>query len=407
MYTQIVIVGAGPAGLSLARALSSSGARIILVDTQQLTALSDPSFDGREIALTHQSISDLEQLGVWDRIDAKEVFTLREAQIYDGKSPYALRYGPGEIDGQLGCMVSNCTIRKAAYEAVKDLENVEVLAGAKVVSLEVGKRSVRITLSDGKDISAALLIGADSRFSFVRDQLGIGAEMNRLGKAMLVGRVKIGSWHDDIATEWFDHGQTLALLPLGDGVASAVLTLPESEAATLQKLKAEALGQELQRRYRGRFGTMTPLSPLHSYPLTTTYSKRFVAHRAALIGDAAVGMHPVTAHGFNLGLASVRHLSEEILPILERGGDPANPAALARYERRHRRESRPIYLATNSIVGLYTDDRPPARIARRVSLRLAQLLPARKAVQRMLMKPARERTRLRRSVISSKLRLGR
>ena len=151
---------------------------------------------------------------------------------------------------------------------------------------------------------------------------------------------------------------------------------------------------------------MEPIGPMHSYPLTTAFARRFVCHRAALVGDAAVGMHPVTAHGFNLGIASVRHLTDEILPLLERGADPANSAALRRYERRHRRESLPIYLATNSIVGLYTDDRLIARAARRFGLRVAQTPPAQKIVNRILMRPQAKAPRLRLPGIGGRLRMG-
>ena len=403
---RVAIVGSGPAGLCLARALSPSGAKIALIDSQEAESLENPGFDGREIALTQRSVAVLKELGVWDRIGADKVFALREARVFDGKSPFPLRYGSNGEDDRLGCIVSNCDIRKAAFEAASECENVELIAGTSVVSLDIGDRMANVSLSDGRELSAPLLIAADSRFSFVRNQLGIGAEMNRLGKAMLVGRVRIDTPHDNVATEWFDHGQTLALLPLGAGMASAVLTVSEGDASRILALDPDALGQELHRRFRGRFGTMDAIGPMHAYPLTTVFARRFVCHRAALVGDAAVGMHPVTAHGFNLGIASVRHLTDEILPLLERGADPANSAALRRYERRHRRESLPIYLATNSIVGLYTDDRLIARAARRFGLRVAQTPPAHKIVNRILMRPQAKAPRLRLPGIGGRLRMG-
>lgn len=406
MENHVIIVGAGPAGLSLARALAPSGAKIALIDSQDSASLEDPGFDGREIALTHRSIALLKKLGVWERIAADRVFALREACVFDGKSPFPLRYRSPHDDQNIGCLVSNRDIRKAAFEAAGDCENVELIAGNKVASLHVGCRVANVVLSDGRELSAPLVVAADSRFSFVRNQLGISAEMNRLGKAMLVGRVRIGTPHDNIATEWFDHGQTLALLPLGAGMASAVLTVSEGAVSELLSLDADALGEELKRRFRGRFGTMTPLGPMHSYPLTTVFSDRFIHQRAALVGDAAVGMHPVTAHGFNLGLASVDHLANEIEPLLQAGCDPANPAALKRYERRHRQECRPIFLATNSIVGLYTDDRPVARVARRIGLRVAQTPPAQAIVNRFLARSRSDKARLPLPTIGARLRHG-
>ncbi len=117
---------------------------------------------------------------------------------------------------------------------------------------------------------------------------------------------------------------------------------------------------------------MTPVAKPIAYPLVGVFANAFVGERCALIGDAAVGMHPVTAHGFNLGLQCQQRLAEVLRRAAQRGTDIAAPAGLARYERGHRLASRPLYEATNAIATLYTDDRLPARLLRRAGLRLAQ-----------------------------------
>jgi 2-polyprenyl-6-methoxyphenol hydroxylase-like FAD-dependent oxidoreductase len=112
-------------------------------------------------------------------------------------------------------------------------------------------------------------------------------------------------------------------------------------------------------------------STRHVYPLVATFARRFVGPRFALVGDAAVGMHPVTAHGFNLGLRSQDTLAESLRRAAARGGDIGAADGLLRYESRHRRHARPLYLATNAIVRLYTDPRPLAALVRRAALEVA------------------------------------
>ncbi|MDP6184391.1 MAG: FAD-dependent monooxygenase, partial [Gammaproteobacteria bacterium] len=107
------------------------------------------------------------------------------------------------------------------------------------------------------------------------------------------------------------------------------------------------------------------------YPLVAVHADRFFADRFALIGDAAVGMHPVTAHGFNLGLRGQNTLAKEIKAALTRGADIADPAGLRNYDAKHRRITRPMYLATNGIVRLYTNSILPARLVRKAALRLS------------------------------------
>ena len=131
---------------------------------------------------------------------------------------------------------------------------------------------------------------------------------------------------------------------------------------------------------------MRVASSRHVYPLVTTFAERFAVPGAVLMGDAAVGMHPVTAHGFNLGLAGAERLAREVRLALRRGADWSGNAVLGAYDRGHRRACRPLYMATNMIVRLYTDTRRPARAARHAAIRLGRRLPlVRSTVRAMLL----------------------
>lgn len=385
MLNSVLICGAGPAGLALANDLALAGIDVVLIEKSEERSLAEPVFDGREIALTHKSTAILRRLGAWERLAADAVHPLTRAKVYNGHSPLALAFTPdANKGGQLGSMVSNCDIRRALFDCAAARSNIKLMAGVSVDHVITTPTEGRITLGNGQTLSGPLVVAADSRFSTLRSQLGIAARMHRLSKSMLVGRVRLDKDHCGIATEWFDHGQTLALLPLAPGVASAVVTLPDGQAAALADMDRRALGTELTRRFHRRFGAMEMLTPLHRYPLTTSYAGRFAVARAALVGDAAVGMHPVTAHGFNLGLSGTARLAG----LLRRAGDLGEASLLKRYEIGHRVATWPLYAATNAIVGLYTDERMTGRIARHMGIRAAHVTPARRMISRLLMQAA-------------------
>ncbi len=386
-HHDVIIIGGGPAGLAFARSLAGCGLDIVIIERQPLEALADPAFDGREIALTHRSAGIMAALGAWDRIDPAEIAPLRKAVVLNGGSPFALSFG-GEGEGQdrLGHLVPNHLIRRSLFQSVAGQEGLSLITGQAVTEVRADRDQGLVRLADGRCLTGRLLVGADSRFSDVRGRLGIGAEINRLGRSMMVCRVEHDGDHGGVATEWFEHGHTMAMLPLNGRLSSAVLTLPTAAMDQLMRLSPAALGQDLTQRYRERLGGMRPVSAPYVYPLATTYSHNFVGTRAALIGDAAVGMHPVTAHGFNFGLQGQETLAGLIREAAEKGRDIAAPLLLRRYEMQHRLATKPLYTATNLIVGLYTDERLPQRLVRHAALRAAAGLPLiRQGVTRLLM----------------------
>jgi len=367
----VVIIGAGPAGLSFARALAGTGLDVLVVERLDRCVLEVPPVDGRDIALTHHSVSILKSLGAWRHFPAEAVSRIREARVLDGDSPYFLQFDHrGICDDALGYLVPNHHIRKAVFEAVSESGNVELMTGVTPAQVGTDAHKASVELADGRTIDCRLLVAADSRFSATRRQMGISADMHDFGRVVIVCRMQGERSHDDIAWECFRYGDTLAVLPLHGNDVSVVITVPATEADRVVDMPEEEFNRRIEKQSGGRFGAMRLLGGRHPYPLVAVHANRFIGTRFALMGDAAVGMHPVTAHGFNLGLRGADSLAREIRVALARSRDIGGAPVLNRYEARHRRITRPLYHGTNAIVRLYTNDRPVPRIVRRAVLRI-------------------------------------
>ncbi len=382
MHTDILIIGAGPSGLCLASALAETGLGITVLERQTLASIAQPAFDGREIALTHHSAKLMRELGLWQRIDPQAISALRDARVFNGSSLLSLNISHDlSKKTELGYLIANHAIRLAAYDVALSHPAIAIKTEVQVRHIAQQAHSVQVTLSNDEVITTQLLIAADSRFSETRRAMGIAADMHDFGKTMLVCVMTHTLEHEHTAWEWFDYGQTLALLPMNGRQSSVVITLPPDEMAELLTMSEEVFNQEVTARFKHRLGPMRLVSTRHAYPLVTVYAKRLVGPRFALVGDAAVGMHPVTAHGFNFGLSGIASLADEIKAALSHGQDIASNSLLLRYERKHRRHTKPLFLATHAIAKLYASDSLPARLLRAGAIRLGnRISPFKRAV---------------------------
>ncbi len=389
-YSDIIVVGAGPAGLCFARTLANSSLNITIVEKSPIESIRHPSYDGREIALTHLSKEIMERLGIWQRVPANEIYQLKDAQVWNGSSSYRLYFpqptqARGGATDRLGNLISNHNIRRAAYEAVAGQPNVKILAGVGVTEAKTTPEGAQVLLDNGERLNARLLVAADSRFSQTRRQVGIPADMHDFGRTVIVCRFKHELSNGHTAVEFFQYGRTLALLPLEEHLTNCVVTIDSDKAGALLALSPEELAADLEKQLKGKLGKMEKVGTLHTYPLVGVHAGRFYAVRAALIGDAAVGMHPVTAHGFNLGLESADILGKLVLQAANSGKDIGAASLLERYNAKHQLNTRPLYHGTNAMVKLFTNEAAPAKLLRNLVLRASNNLPpVKKLITRQL-----------------------
>ncbi len=363
----------------MAAALADAGFATTVLEAAAEADLAEPREDGREIALSHRGMAVLQALQAWQDLPPEAISPLRQARVFNGSAPGSLHFDGGGAE-RLGSLVPNHWLRRIAWLGAQRRPRVQLRTGTRVTALDLcGQDHAVVSLAGGEQLRAPLVIAADSRFSASRRQAGIGAEMRDFGRSVLLCRIEHERPHQDQALECFHHGHTMAWLPLGAEspcLSSLVLTLPTDQAeAQLSWNDAQWLAW-VQQHSQDRLGALRLAGPRHHYPLVATYAHRFVAPRFALIGDAAVGMHPVTAHGYNLGLYGIETLAR----CLKGAADPGDAARLARYADEHRRASWPIYQGTNAVVRLFTDERPPARLLRQGVIALADRLPPLKSL---------------------------
>lgn len=375
----IIIIGAGPAGLGLARSLAEAPVKIAIIDGLSAETLNTPPEDGRDIALTHTSETIMEDMGLWAHIPEAECGLIRDAKVVNGKSDYALHFdASGKGADYLGRIVPNHLIRRAAYAVVKDQDNLTILTDTRVSAAKTDAQNGEVTLEDSAGnssvLTAALIVAADSRFSGTRRMMGLPANSLDFGRVVIVCEMTHELPHEHTAFECFHYDQTLAILPMNGLKSSVVVTLPTDRADVAMAMTEDEFAADIAERFGHQLGAMTLVTKRHPYPLVAVLARDFVSTRFALVGDAAVGMHPVTAHGYNLGLSGARLLAAEIQKSTANGSDIGNLTGLKAYEAAHKRAVLPLYHGTNALVRLYTDNSAPGKFLRGAALRLGNVL---------------------------------
>lgn len=375
MKYDIVIIGGGLAGLSFACSMSDANQKVLLVEKRTVEQLANPQPDGREIALTHLSKSILEKAGAWDLIPQDRICPLKEARVFNGESRSSLNFTSTKSSELLGYLIPNYLICKALYERAANCEAIDILTEVNVDDVVRQADSAQVSLSNGERIEASLVVAADSRFSDMRRKMGIPALMKDFSKVMILTQMEHEKSHNNTALECFHYGRTLAVLPVVGNASSIVMTVATDKVDDVMAMSEQEFSQDIEHAFNGVFGKMKQQGQRYAYPLISTYSQTFISQRFALIGDAAVGMHPVTAHGANLALRGQDILADTLKQALKQKQDIGAFSVLKRYESKQIHITRLMYFGTNSVVALFTNDAPVVKQIRKAVLSFAQHFP--------------------------------
>ncbi|KAK0351633.1 hypothetical protein LTR94_024200 [Friedmanniomyces endolithicus] len=341
----IVIAGAGLTGAAFALAAAQAGLKTVMVDPQPFELQLAETFDGRSTAIAFATFRMLDALGLGEEL-RPHACRMDHILVTDGRRPGAasrssspafLRFDADEIGGRtggepLGYMVENRRIRAALASAIVKA-GIEVRAPMSVKSVSVDPGWAIVTLSDGAQLSAPLVVGAEGRNSTVRRAAGIETVGWGYGQSGVVTTVALGRDHGNVAHEYFLPGGPFAILPLTEQRASLVWTETTRRAEALRTASPEAFHAHLMRRFGDFLDGATPQGPRFVYPLSLSLAEKLYGPRLAVIGDAAHGVHPVAGQGLNMGLKDAAVLAEVLGDAARLGEDIGSETVLERYAR--------------------------------------------------------------------------
>ena len=376
MDADVIIAGAGLAGATLALALKQGGLEPILIDPIVFEAQLAPTFDGRASAVAFASFRQWRTLGLASDIEP-HAQRIEQILVTDGRtpgasssgpSPFYLRFDSAEIadrsNGEpLGYLLENRRAR-AALAAAIGRAGITVLAPTKVKSVAFDGRAAHVTLTDGRILTAPLVVGAEGRNSVVRAAAGITTTGWDYPQTGVVATVRLERPHGGVAHEYFLPGGPFAILPLTDQRASLVWTEPTARGAALKAARPEIFHAHLQRRFGTFFGQAKVEGPIFTYPLSLQLADRLSAPRAALLGDAAHSIHPIAGQGLNLGLKGAAALAQVLVDAARLGEDIGSEVVLERYGRWRSFDNVMLAAATDVFVRLFSNDHPLLRLAR-------------------------------------------
>lgn len=385
----VLIIGGGMVGASLACALGGQSLKIGIIEAIPFRSGKQPSFDDRSIALAYGSRRIFEGMGLWPQLEPG-VTPIHSIQISDrghfGKT--RLHYHDSGCEA-LGYVVDNRTLGAALTEKLAQFDNISLLCPARLtgLTLTADKATAVIERNDqSQTLSARLVIGADGGHSAVRQLADIQARQWDYGQSAIITNVSTGTAHHNMAYERFTASGPLALLPLSRQRYSLVWTVPATDSDKVMAYDDEQFLTRLQQHVGHHVGRFIRTGTRHCYPLTLIRAHAHQQPRLALIGNAAHTLHPIAGQGFNLGLRDVAALAQTICDALQKQRDIGSARMLRQYEQWRQRDQRHVTALTDSLVRVFSNSVPPLVVARNIGLLAVDCLPPlKKALMRQTM----------------------
>ena len=381
---EIIILGGGIVGPSLALALVAAGRDVALVDAAPEGG--DAGSDGRVYALGVGSWRMLRALGLWPALagDAQPIMAVKVAEARPGRAPapVGLDYDAAELEaGVFGQMVGDRALRAALAGALEGQGGLRLIRGRRGVDHHADDGGVEVTLDDGQRLRAGLLVAADGRRSATAARAGNRYFRRDYAQSAITAPVAHERPHEATAHQIFFPGGPLAILPLTGNRSSIVWSLPRDQAAALMALDEAGFTAALAPRFGGFLGRIALAGPRQSFPLTLSLAHDPTGPGLALIGDAAHGLHPIAGQGLNLGLRDAAALAEVAVAALRRGEDIGTPGVLERYRAWRRFDNAAFATATDATNLIFAVDLPGLRPLRGLGLALADRVgPLRRAL---------------------------
>ena len=380
LTTSVLIVGGGPAGLTLACLLGSQGIATVCLDREDPAEQLKEKFDGRTTALSQASMRVLQAAGVWPLLE-KDAEPILDIRVADGASPLFLHFASDETDeGPFGWIVDNKILRRALFTRLGQLAAVTHLAPCLAREFRDIPAGVAVTTGDGRVIRASLLIGADGKGSAVRNWRKIKMRSFDYGQTAIVCCAEHELDHDNVAVEHFCPAGPFALLPMTRGAdgsfrSSVVWCEPPAKARQILALDAAAFDRKLQEKFGDHLGWARHAGLRMGYSLKLMMATRYIAPRTALTGEAAHAIHPVAGQGLNLSMRDIAVLAELIGDYSDLGLDIGAATLLESYQAARHMDNVMMAVVTDGLVRVFSNDRRILRFLRDSGLGIVQQLP--------------------------------
>ena len=375
----LVILGGGLVGMTLALAAAKKGMSSHVIDRADPAELTAEGYDDRATAISTASWHLFENIGIAEGLE-QFACDIASIAVTDQNKPGRLDFVPGEGGGTLGRMFPNRRLRLALFEAAAKEPLINWVAKAHVTERQRSEYGVAAVLADGQNLKGRLMIAAEGRQSPTRDAAGISiAKWDYKHRAIIAGLTHEKP-HGNVAWEIFYPAGPFALLPLNDDAdgthrSSLVWTVSEEDAAGVTKLGDRAFLAEIEKRMGGVLGKVLSVGHRSSYPLGFHHTAKITGERLALIGDSAHGIHPIAGQGLNLGLRDVGALVEVLAYGARLGLDPGDADLLKRYETWRGLDSFMVALATDGLTRLFGVPGKAASAVRRLGMAAVQRTP--------------------------------
>lgn len=370
----ILIAGGGMVGATLACALGGSRLRVGVIEPRAIPAPGE-AYDLRVSAIAPVSQTVFANLGAWDAMVARRVAPIERMLVHEQGS--TLEFDSAELgEPCLAWIVENSNVVAALAARLQQHPNVEMLCPARVAAVDIAEHVASVRLDDGRELRSRLLVGADGAGSRVRQAAAIDWRLHDLRQSAIVAVVQIERAHDGCAVQHFLPSGPLAFLPLDDPQrVSIVWSADQARADVLMALDDAAFDAELQAAFGDRFGAVRLAGRRAAIPLALGFAHDYVAHRIALVGDAAHTVHPLAGQGVNLGILDAATLADTVLASSRRQRDIGVHAALRRYERARKGADIGMQLVTGGFRYLFASRWPGVRMLRQTGLALTDRLP--------------------------------
>ncbi|RMS64670.1 2-octaprenyl-3-methyl-6-methoxy-1,4-benzoquinol hydroxylase [Pseudomonas syringae pv. aceris] len=382
----VLIVGAGMVGSALALALQGSGLDVLVVDGGPLSVEpfdQQSGFEPRVSALSAASQRILQRLGVWEGIAARRISPYAHMHVWDGSGTGHIHFSASSVHADvLGHIIENRVVQDALLDRLH-ASDIGLLANARLEQMRHSGDDWLLTLADGRQLRAPLVVAADGANSAVRRLTETPTrEWDYLHHA-IVTSVRTADPHRKTAWQRFTDDGPLAFLPLereGEHWCSIVWSVTPAEAERLMVLEDDLFCRELEQAFEGRLGQVLSADSRLCVPLRQRHAKRYVASGLALIGDAAHTIHPLAGQGVNLGFLDAAVLAEVLTHAAKRGERWSDLRVLGRYERRRMPHNLALMAAMEGFERLFQADPLPLRWLRNTGLKMVNRMPEAKSL---------------------------